>query len=203
MTARGEDGFAPVLAARVPPAWTRPAAGRWLVGSTVATVAATLGTAPVAEGIEPAIYGTRWRGLVPDRLIRGENIPNVQLAHEYRAAGVVLNDHWDTMRDYGFISNRVFDVLACGGRLVSDEVPGLEELFGGMVRVYRDPAGLSEAVQSLLEEGRANQAERDAFARRVGHEHGFPARAAEIERVIRHLLDRAMAGPADMAAAGD
>ena len=72
-----------------------------------------------------------------------------------------------------------------------------------MVRVYRDPAGLSEAVQSLLEEGRANQAERDAFARRVGHEHGFPARAAEIERVIRHLLDRAMAGPADMAAAGD
>ena len=136
-------------------------------------------------------------------MIRGENIPNVQLAHEYRAAGVVLNDHWDTMRDYGFISNRVFDVLACGGRLVSDEVPGLEELFGGMVRVYRDPAGLSEAVQSLLEEGRANQAERDAFARRVGHEHGFPARAAEIERVIRHLLDRAMAGPADMAAAGD
>ena len=157
----------------------------------------------IAEGIEPAIYGTRWRGLVPDRLIRGENIPNVQLAHEYRAAGVVLNDHWDTMRDYGFISNRVFDVLACGGRLVSDEVPGLEELFGGMVRVYRDPAGLSEAVQSLLEEGRANQAERDAFARQVGREHSFSARAAEIERVIRHLLDRAMAGPADMAAAGD
>ena len=151
----------------------------------------------IAEGIEPAIYGTRWRGLVPDRMIRGENIPNTRLAHEYRAAGVVLNDHWDTMRDYGFISNRVFDVLACGGRLVSDEVPGLEALFGDMVRVYSDPASLSAAVQSLLEEGSAAQVERDAFARQVGQEHGFAARAAEIERVIRDLLDRAMAAPSE------
>ncbi|ARC39091.1 hypothetical protein A6J80_22660 (plasmid) [Paracoccus yeei] len=157
----------------------------------------------LAGGIEPAIYGNRWRGLVPDRMIRGENIPNVRLAHEYRAAGVVLNDHWDTMREYGFISNRVFDVLACGGRLVSDDVSGLDELFGAMVRVYRDPAGLSEAVQSLLDEGRANQAERDAFARQVGHEHGFAARAVEIERVIRHLLNRVMAGSSDKAVAGD
>jgi len=38
--------LAPLMASWAPAAWTRPAAGRWLVGSTVASVAATLGTAP-------------------------------------------------------------------------------------------------------------------------------------------------------------
>ena len=38
--------LAPLFASWVPAAWTRPAAGRWLVASTVASLAATLGTAP-------------------------------------------------------------------------------------------------------------------------------------------------------------
>lgn len=38
--------LSPVLTDWVPPAWTRPAWGRWLVASVVASTAATLGTAP-------------------------------------------------------------------------------------------------------------------------------------------------------------
>lgn len=147
----------------------------------------------LAAGLDPAIYGNGWRGLVPDGLVRGENIPNQRLAHEYRAAGVVLNDHWDTMRDHGMISNRVFDVLACGGRLISDPVEGMEALFGDFVRTYHDAGELAGIAQALREEGPDRQAERDAFARRIIAEHGFPARAAKLDETIRALLDARMA----------
>lgn len=46
----------------------------------------------------------------------------------YRSAVWALNDHWSDMRDRGFVSNRVFDVLASGGRLLTDEVEGLDEI---------------------------------------------------------------------------
>lgn len=149
----------------------------------------------LAAGLEPAIYGNGWRGLVPDGLVRAQNIPNARLAHEYRAAGVVLNDHWDTMRDYGMISNRVFDVLACGGRLISDPVEGMETLFGDFVRTYRDADELAGIARDLQGEGPDRRAERDAFARRIMAEHGFPARAATLDETIRALLARRMAAP--------
>lgn len=148
--------------------------------------------------LAPAIYGTRWRGLVSDRFIRGENVPNTRLAHAYRAAGVVLNDHWDTMREMGFISNRVFDVLACGGRIVSDPVEGIEALFGDMVATYEGPRGLARAVEALRSEGPDAQAARDAFARRIAAEHSFAARASEIDGVIQGLFARAATGEGDV-----
>ena len=45
----------------------------------------------------------------------------------------MLNDHWDTMRAWGFVSNRIFDVLACGTPVISDHLPEIEELFDGAV----------------------------------------------------------------------
>lgn len=147
----------------------------------------------LAVGLNPAIYGNGWRGLVPDGYVRAENVPNTRLAHEYRAARVVLNDHWDTMRRYGMISNRVFDVLACGGRLISDPVEGMEQLFGDFVRTYREPAELAALTAELQDEGPDRQAERDAFARRIMAEHGFPARAAQLDDMIRTLLARRVA----------
>ena len=147
----------------------------------------------LAVGLNPAIYGNGWRGLVPDGYVRAENVPNTRLAHEYRAARVVLNDHWNTMRRYGMISNRVFDVLACGGRLISDPVEGMEQLFGDFVRTYREPAELAALTAELQDEGPDRQAERDAFARRIMAEHGFPARAAQLDDMIRTLLARRVA----------
>ena len=62
-----------------------------------------------------AVYGGGWTPelLDPHRL-RGEWIPNDQLRRYYSSAGIVLCDHYDDMRDEGFISNRAYDALACG-----------------------------------------------------------------------------------------
>ena len=98
----------------------------------------------LAAGIRPAIYGGGWRNLVDPSLIVADHVPNEQVPVVYRSAGVVLNDHWHTMRAWGFVSNRIFDVLACGAPVISDHLPEIEDLLGDAVATYTTPAELSE-----------------------------------------------------------
>ncbi len=97
-----------------------------------------------------AVYGTNWSGLIDERYIAGEHIPNDQLRLAYSTARIVLNDHWDDMREHGFVSNRIYDALACGALVVSDHLPELEQRFGDSVVTYRDRAELHECIARLL-----------------------------------------------------
>src|SRR5690606_5919930 len=96
----------------------------------------------MAANLPLAVFGTRWEEFLPEDVIKGTHIPNCELAGYYKAAGVVLNDHWETMRHYGFISNRLLDAAACGARIVTDRVDGLEAIFGPLVAIYERPEDL-------------------------------------------------------------
>jgi glycosyltransferase involved in cell wall biosynthesis len=97
-------------------------------------------------GLPIRIYGGGWQSHVDDEFVAGEYIPNDDLRRYYSSAGVTLNDHWADMREDGFISNRVFDVVASAGRLVTDDVAGLSSIFGPEVAVYRSPVQLLEMM---------------------------------------------------------
>jgi GT2 family glycosyltransferase len=137
---------------------------------------------PIARDLLPtehdlAIWGLGWDGLIDTSRVVAEHLPNSELCHVYSSAGIVLNDHWDDMREHGYISNRVYDALACGVPVLSDDVPGLAERFGDAVAVYRSPAELHELIERLLtdpaelrrrgELGRAAVLARHTFAHRV------------------------------------
>ena len=100
----------------------------------------------LATGLRPAIYGTGWRDFVDPALIVAEFVPNDELATVYSSVGVLLNDHWDTMRNWGIVSNRLFDALACATPIVSDHMPEVGELFGDAVSTYADAEELRQAV---------------------------------------------------------
>jgi len=53
-------------------------------------------------------------------LVVSDYIPNEELPAVYASVGVLLNDHWQTMRERGFVSNRLFDALACGTPVISN-----------------------------------------------------------------------------------
>jgi O-antigen biosynthesis protein len=133
----------------------------------------------VDAGIEVGIYGAQWSPFLGAGAVRAELVSNAKVPALYRAAGVVLNDHWEEMRAHGFVSNRLFDAAACGARVVSDEVAGAEELFGGLVRSYRDEAELVRLVRAGAGEFPGPQARVD-LARRVAREHSFDARAVQL-----------------------
>ena len=131
-----------------------------------------------------AVYGTRWKGFIDDRYIAGDNIENIELASHYASAAGVLNDHWDSMRDFGFVSNRIFDAISCGGRVISDAVPAISRLFPDDVVQVDSATGLRAAAA-----GRPVVAEqRRRAAEYVGAVHSFDARARAICNDVLHQL---------------
>ena len=137
-----------------------------------------------------AIYGRAWEehGL-DSRYLRGSHIPNAELRGHYASASIVLNDTWEDMRGAGFISNRIYDALASGAFVLSDDVQGMDEEFDGGVAIYRDADDLRSAVDRYLDapELRREIAERGRAA--VLARHTFERRAEEILGAMRPLLD--------------
>jgi spore maturation protein CgeB len=54
------------------------------------------------------------------------------------------------MRERGFISNRIFDAIACGTVILTDHVRGIEDLFPGAVVYYDDANQLEDKIQEAL-----------------------------------------------------
>ena len=143
----------------------------------------------IASGLRPAIYGSGWERLVEPALIAGDYVANENLPRVYSSVGVLLNDHWESMREWGFVSNRLFDALACGTPVISDDVPETEELFQGAVPMYRD----ADELRALVDEALAHPDEARERARRgraiVLARHTFDQRALEFEDTLaRHDL---------------
>lgn len=103
----------------------------------------------VEAGIPLSVYGPGWEGL-PDGVWQGEYVLNAQLPELYRRHGIVLADHWPDMAQRGFIANRVFDAVACGATVISDDVVGLHDVFDARdVVVARTPQEIRDAVDQL------------------------------------------------------
>jgi O-antigen biosynthesis protein len=139
----------------------------------------------VRAGLPLELYGGDWTRFIPETAIAGERVDNSALGGMYAKADVVLNDHWADMQREGFISNRLFDVVAAGGRAFSDEVAGIAEIFGGAVQTYRTLSEIIPFLESDLDDRFPGDSELAAISTRVREEHSFAARA-------RVLLDNAI-----------
>jgi GT2 family glycosyltransferase len=136
-----------------------------------------------------AIYGSGWTAdLVDLSLVRGEHVPNDELASYYATATVVLNDHWDEMREAGFISNRVYDALAAGACVVSDHIDGIDEEFGGAVTTYADTQDLHEKLRELMDDPARRRELAERGRRVVVERHNFESRTRDLLVVLQPLL---------------
>ena len=79
--------------------------------------------------------------------------------------GVVLNDHHLDMRRDSFASNRLFDAAACGARILSDRIDGLEETFSGLVLPFDNEHELARLVQPPYDAFPDNETRREIATR--------------------------------------
>lgn len=149
----------------------------------------------VHAGLPLEVYGNRWEGFLTDTMLKGEYIPNGQLASYYKSAGVLLNDHWDNMAASGLLSNRLFDAAACGARILSDAVEGIDEVFGGLVKQYRDEAELGKLARELLAETPKQRKARLELAQDIMANHSFDVRCRRILEVVEDVGARKCAAP--------
>ncbi|TSD09058.1 glycosyltransferase [Curtobacterium sp. KBS0715] len=163
-----------------------PDAGRVVfVGSTRGVVRPLVADA-VAIGADLRVHGPGWDALVPAGSLGEPSLTRSEVATAYASAKVVLNDHWDDMAAGGFVSNRVFDVLAAGGVVVTDPVEGIADVLDvPTLAVARDRGDLAALLAP--DRGWPSAAERARIAAGIAAEHSFDARA-------RVLLDAARVG---------
>jgi hypothetical protein len=143
----------------------------------------------VAANVPVQIYGSDWERTKASQLVVAKLAPNAELGTLYASAEVVLNDHWGDMARNGFISNRLFDAVACGTRVLSDRVDGIAELFGTSVQFYESPADLAAVLDRPHEAVWPPLAERLATAQRIRAEHSFDNRAAVLLAAAVQALD--------------
>ena len=129
----------------------------------------------VHEALDFRLYGSGWDGTTAEDFCLGSSFPNDGLPGLYGSADAVLNDHWLSMREFGYISNRIFDVLASDGKIISDPIAALDRFFGDAIAQVDGPAELSRAVAAQTDDE-----QRKRVAQVVRDEHSFDARARQI-----------------------
>lgn len=146
--------------------------------------------AAIKAGIDVEVWGTYWEQYIDAELIRGDYVDNKDLGSLYGNSGVVLNDHWESMRRLGFFSNRLFDALATGAHVVSDPVSDASAFFGDAVTL------IDEDLERNFTKPPIGREQRKRIAEWIATEHSFAARAEQLDAVIRQHL-RAAESTAD------
>jgi len=140
---------------------------------------------PLRAGLPVRVYGPDWRPFIAHSAIAASTIAHAELPRRYESASIVLNDQWPAMRRHGFIAMRPFDVVAVGGRVISEDVDGIEDIFGGAVIAYRDEQHLLELLQADPDEIFPDRERLQQIAQRIRAEHSFDARAAVLDEAAR------------------
>ena len=126
------------------------------------------------------VYGDGWDEFPVKDYVEAKYMPNEQVGQAYHDAKILLNDHWDDMKDNGIISNRIFDALAAGAFIISDDMPQLHKYFEGCLVTYRDREDLKNKIDYYL----THEDERKEIVGKgkkiVLRNHTFDARAKEI-----------------------
>ena len=130
-----------------------------------------------------------WKKYVQeDSCIKLESpMPNDELPDLYRASKIILNDHFDDMREEGFVNNRILEALSCGRPVLSDWCEEFEELFGDSVVFYHDEEDFLVKLKEL-EEHSEEQAEKVlAMWPTLQKEYSFEARVNALIEMVEEL----------------
>ena len=99
------------------------------------------------ENIDVTIFGPNY----DNGISKADYLDNRILRKYYSSAKIVLNDTRDGMKEYGFISNRIFDASACGALVISDYVKEIEDIYGDSIPMWKTGEELVELVRYYLD----------------------------------------------------
>lgn len=141
------------------------------------------------NGIELDVWGNDW-----DSLFSGsksvhfhDQIENDRLPELYRASRVILNDHWDDMKEYGFVNNRIMEALCCGNPVLSDWSEAYSELFGDVLVFYEDEEDFKTKLCEIDKNEEEIRRKIRGFWPVLQKNYSFEARAKEMRQDFEKL----------------
>ncbi|OIJ11245.1 hypothetical protein BKP37_16510 [Anaerobacillus alkalilacustris] len=142
-------------------------------------------------GLPIKIWGRGWEQFIDPSFIQGEYIDNKELGALYSKSKVILNDHYDDMKQFGFINNRIFDALSCGLPVISDYHEELHQLFPTEILYYKNKKEFLQAVETVIFQYPKLKANVDRIQPKIHEEHSFQARAKIILDIYHQELKTA------------
>jgi len=136
------------------------------------------------------IFGRGWKNTIASGFLESSYIDNAKVGDLYRSSKIVLCDHLESMRKGGYVSNRIFDVLACGTPIISDDIQGLPDDIRGFVKTVSSSHEFAEAVAEIGAESAQQKNKRQIMAKKMLDHHSFDQRADQISKTLIGLKQK-------------
>jgi glycosyltransferase involved in cell wall biosynthesis len=117
-----------------------------------------------------------------------DSIDYFALPWVYSQWTIVVDDVIESAAVYGNQNSRLFDALACGAVVVTNEARGLADLALGDIPVYSDPADLRGIVERILEDPAKTDRTTERLAELVANRHSYDARAASATPLLEQAI---------------
>jgi len=142
-------------------------------------------------GIPFDVIGTGWADVIPKKHILEESIDPEELPDLYGSYLVGLNDHLDSMRNAGFVNNRVFDNLASGIYAISDDVKCDDPLLLKVLDRVRTSEEMAQAFGNACALSEAQYRKRQDIGQRLVNErYSFRSAAEHILATLPECIAR-------------
>jgi glycosyltransferase involved in cell wall biosynthesis len=138
-------------------------------------------------GLPLKIWGRGWDRWSAGGHVVADYLPNEELGDLYARSRATLNDHWDDMKEYGFVNNRIFDAIACGLPVISDWHSELHTMFPRGILLYRNKGEFVACIEELLLDYPSVFEQVRQLGVRVRDEFSFERRAADLVRAVDGL----------------
>ena len=144
----------------------------------------------IDEGVDIEIIGNAWSSFVDKKFIRSEAVPNILVPMFYRGADTVLNDHREDMKQSGIVSNRIFDVLACGRGIVTDNFQNIPNELKFACFSYEN-CNIKEAIDKCRKFNQnLTKEQKQRLHDIVCEKHSFSRRVLQITDALYSIIER-------------
>lgn len=130
------------------------------------------------------VYGKGWDDFPVNNYVKSKYMPNEIVGQAYHDSKILLNDHWDDMKENGIISNRIFDALAANSFVISDEVIDMDKILKGSVVTYNGKDDLKNKIKYYLEHDEERNIKSRLGQEIVLKNHTFKNRVEQILKVF-------------------
>ncbi|NSX53184.1 glycosyltransferase family protein [Parasulfitobacter algicola] len=134
------------------------------------------------------VWGRDWHGRLEKDIHKGEMIENSELGHHYASANVVINDHTDDMLETGLVSNRIYDVLACGTAIVTEKMDSIPDDIKSGLYLYEDLKSFRQSLQDAQDKSQQKQKMRLELANHIRQHHTFDTRAQVMLNIMKEVV---------------
>ena len=143
------------------------------------------GLAELARQRVVGLHGRGWEehptlGPIALGLAAYDDLPDI-----YASSDIAIDDAAVSTKPYGSMNSRVFDALATGTIVVTDNEMGARELFDDEFPTWSDPDDLVATVNRLIDDPEHRNRLVDRYRRIVLDRHTYDHRARELRDILR------------------